>query len=227
MNKLSERILVGIASKGSYWGNQLEEIDNFKISKAALFLECLRLPQRKKIYKALLKSKIKHIPLVHIRNDMTRNELLFLKKNFRSSFFTIHEDEFKLLSKWTGFHKSIFLEMNYDNFISSLVKIDKIGGFCIDLSHFKIAEEKWSKEFEYTIKKRKTLKYFACNHLNGYSYKLNSDLHTIKSLKDFDYLKTLPDFLFSKVIALETGNSITEQLKFKDYLIKLLSIKLE
>jgi len=223
MNKLSSKILISITgSKENHWRNKLEEIDKLKISKIALFLENFKLSQRKKIYRALLNSKVKRIPLVHIRNDMTRNELIFLAQNFYSLYFTIHEDGFKILYKWRGFYKNIFLEMNTDNFVSSLVKVNKIGGFCIDLSHFKVAEEKWSKEFEYIIKRKKIAKYFICNHLNGYSYQKNTDLHRIKSLKDFDYLKTLPKFMFGKIIALETENSISEQLKFKSYLIKLL-----
>ncbi|MDP2930797.1 MAG: hypothetical protein Q8N56_04345 [bacterium] len=227
MNKLSKRILVGLGALESKWKDQLKEIDKLKIHKVSLFLECMELPERKKIYNALLDSKIEYIPLVHIRGDMERTELLFLKRNFESSFFTIHEDEFKFLPKWRDFHKNLFLEMDHDSFISKSVKIERIGGFCVDLSHFKAAEGKWSKEFEYTIKKKKVSRYFACNHLNGYSYELNSDLHTIKSLEDFNYLKTLPNFLFSKVIALEMGNSIAEQLKFKKYLLELLPGKLK
>ena len=70
------------------------------------------------------------------------------------------------------------------------------------------------------IKKNKNL--FKCNHLNGYSYAKNIDLHTIFSLKEFDYLKTLPTFVFGDVIAIETFNSLKEQITFKKYIINLL-----
>ena len=223
MRGLSERILFGVASYGSDWRKQLKDIGKLKISKISLFLECLELPERKEVYESLLNSKIKNIPLVHIRGDMTREELVFLKSNFKSSHFTIHEDEFRFLPKWRGFQKNLFLEMNTDDHVSKSVELKRIGGFCVDISHFKVAEQKWSKEFEYTI--RKSPKRFACNHLNGYSYELNKDLHVIKGLKDFEYLKTMPGFLFGKVIALETGNSIAEQIKFKKHIIKLLSDK--
>ena len=66
---------------------------------------------------------------------------------------------------------------------------------------------------------------FKCNHLNGYSYETNEGLHTINSLKDFDYLNHIPKFLFSNHIALEMFNSIDEQLKYKKYLIKKLNKK--
>ena len=142
---------------------------------------------------------------------------------FDSCYFTIHEDDFKGLEKWRGYYKKLFLELNADNFLSELVKVEKIGGFCIDLSHFKKAEQKWSQEFTYVISKKNTPYLFACNHLNGYSYEKNTDLHTVNSLKEFDYLKTIPKFLFGQVIGLECNNSITEQLKFKTYLVKMLN----
>lgn len=220
----SPRILVGLTGhKALHWQSKLREINQFKLSKIALFLECFEKTQRKKIYPALLNSSIKEIPLVHIRHDMGKDELLFLKKNFHSSYFTIHEDHFKILRKWQGFYPRLFLEMNYDNSIFPSVQINKIGGFCLDLSHFKVEAETNSREFKYIMKRKKVSRYFACNHLNGYSPEKNIDLHTIKTLKDFAYLKTLPEFLFGQVIALEMENSISEQLRFKEYLSRLLN----
>ncbi len=222
-NNLKKRIIVSITgNENIHWQSKLREIEKHKISKVALFLTRFKKRQRINIYKALLGSNIKEIPLVHIRNDMDREELKFLNKNFNSCFFTIHENSFNILKKWKGYYKKLFLEPNFDNFISKKVKIKKIGGFCIDLSHFKVAKQKYSKEFEYVIEKRKNQSLFVCNHLNGYSFEKNIDLHTIRKLSDFNYLKTLPKFLFGKIIAIETENSISEQLKFKKYLIKLL-----
>lgn len=222
MNK--KEVLVGITGyREKDWKNKLREIEKLKIEKVALFLERFNKIQRNKIYQALLSSNIKEIPLVHIRHDTIKEEMKFLKKNFKSKYFTIHEDHFKFLNRWKGFYKYLYIEMNMDNFVSKLVKVNKIGGFCIDLSHFKSAEEAWTKEFEYIMKRKKTSKYFACNHLNGYSYEKNTDLHTITSLKNFNYLKTLPKFLFGKIIAIETENNIKDQLKFKKYILKILN----
>lgn len=217
-----KRILVGITGyREKDWKDKLEEIEKFKIKEAALFLEMFKKNQREKIYKALKKSGIKRIPLVHIRHDMDKNELDFLFNNFKTRYFTIHEDGFKHLSRWKGYFKNLFLEMNTDNKVSKIVDVKKIGGFCVDFSHFKCAEEEMIKEFEYVFSKKNMKRYFKCNHLNGYDFKKNTDKHTVESLKDFDYLKSLPEFLFGKAIALETFNSIKEQLKFKKYLIKL------
>lgn len=219
----SKKILVSITgNKENHWRSKMEEIDKFKITEVGLFLERFKKKQREKIYKALLESSIKDIPLVHIRNDMAKEELAFLKKNFGSLYFTIHEDSFKVMNKWKGFYKHLFLEMNADNFVSKSVNVSRIGGFCVDLSHFKIEATKWSEEFEYIFKRRDVSRYFKCNHLNGYSPSKNMDMHTVKKIEDFDYLKTIPQFLFGDVVCLETDNSIAEQLEFQIYLYGML-----
>jgi hypothetical protein len=224
MNKINvKNILVGLTGRTEAdWRAKLEEINRREIAEIALFLEFYRRSERKKIYEALEKSCVREIPLIHIRNDMTRDELKYLCEKYNNPCLTVHENSFNRLSEWSGYHQQLFLEMNYNNSIPKNVDISKIGGFCVDLSHFKSAEEKWSKEFEFTLKQRGKKDLFVCNHLNGYSYKINSDLHTISTLDEFNYLKTLPDFVFGDVIAIEVFNSIKEQLEFKKYITDLM-----
>ena len=218
-----KRILLGITgTKSKDWQHKLNDLNKFKIQEAALFLERFNEAQRKRIYRALLDSSIKKIPLCHIKNDMEIEELVFLESKFKTKYFTIHESSFAFLKKWPGFQKKLYLEMDTNNYVSQRVMVEKIGGFCVDLSHFKIALTNFTEEFDYTYF-RKEKANFACNHLNGYWEEKNTDLHTVKSLKDFEYLKTLPKFVFGKVIALEMENSILQQLRFKKHLIKLLS----
>lgn len=221
----NKRILVSLTgSTDKDWQSKLREIERFKIKEIALFLEIFRQKsQRDKICQALLKAGVKQIPLVHIRDDMTKEELKFLVNNFQTKCFAIHENHFKVLNKWQGFYNKLYLEMNYDNFINRLVDVRKIAGFCVDLSHFKAAEEKWSQEFIYIIQWQSVQNLFKCNHLNGYDYKKNIDLHTVKSLQEFDYLKTLPEFIFGDYIGLEVFNPISQQLRFKKYLVKMLN----
>ncbi len=226
MSKINfeKRLLVGITGRWETdWQNKLEEIKKLKIKECSLFLERFDDFQRKKIYKSLLDSCVKKLPLVHIKNAMEKEELEFLEKNFKPECYTIHETGFNFLQKWKGFYKKMFLEMDISNYIPENVDIKKIGGFCVDLSHFKTALTGLLKEFEYTEKRKSIKKYFICNHLNGYSFEDNRHKHTIDGLKDFDYLKTLPKFVFGKYIALEMENSVKEQLKFKKYLIGILS----
>ena len=225
---LEEKILVGITgTKDRHWQNKIKEINKFNIEKVALFLERFHEKQIQEIYKALLNSKIKEIPLVHIKDETKKEEVDFLSSKFNSAYFTIHESCFDSLKNWKGYYKKLYLEMDVNNFVSQSVEVNKIGGFCIDLSHFKVQLNKWSKEFEYILKRRHTAHYFDCNHLNGYSAENNDDLHTIRNLKDFDYLRSLPKFVFGDIIALEVENSISEQLKFKKYLSEFLGNFLE
>lgn len=204
------------------WKEKIEEINELKLDTIALFVECYKKDQREKIYEALDKSNIKKVPLIHIRNGMRKSELKYLCKKYNYPCLTIHESAFDNLEKWRGYYKYLYLEMNNDNYVSSKVDINRIGGFCIDLSHFKKSEESWSKDFLYTLE-NKNKKIFRCNHISGYSHKRNKDIHTVISSKQFDYLKTLPKFLFGDIIAIETFNSISEQIKFKKYILKLIN----
>lgn len=213
--------ITGITEKD--WRDKLNEINNLGIDTVALILESYLMKQRKLIYEALENSCVQRIPLVHLKNDMEKDELGYLRDQFQSEYLTIHEDSFEGLDKWQGFYKNLFLELNYDNFIEQNVKVKKIGGFCVDLAHFKAAEENWTKEFEYTIERRNKKNLFVCNHLSGYLDTEKTDLHTPRSIKDFAYLKTLPDFVFGRVIAIEIDNSISEQLELKEQIIKLLN----
>lgn len=64
------------------------------------------------------------------------------------------QNKFKEINKFGLSEVCLFLEMNTDNFVSQAVKVKKIGGFCVDVSHFKVEEEKWSAEFEYILRRR-------------------------------------------------------------------------
>ena len=235
---MTTKILVSITGRTpEEWQDKLQEINELGITEIALFLEMYEPEEKQKIYDALLKSCVKKIPVVHIRHDMTRDELAFLRKKFKTKYFTCHEENFVHhdVLHWKGFYKHIYLEMNFDNIVSKKVVVEKIGGFCVDLAHFKVGMEKLSRDFEYVFERkdlpshkvsaRRSKKLFACNHLNGWNPETNIDMHTIYDLLNFDYLKTLPKFVFGKYIALEMFNSIKEQLEYKKYLTDLLTEK--
>lgn len=208
--------------KDKDWQEKIRDLTKLRIKEACLFLERFDESQRKRIYRSLINSTIKKIPLVHLKNAMELDEIIFLWWKFKTEYFTIHENTFGFLDKWRGFYKKFYLEMNTDNYISPKVAVEKVGGFCVDLAHFKVAETRWVKEFDYVYFK-KFKPYFLCNHISGYSPKKNTDLHTIKSPKDFEYLKTLPKFVFGKCMALEIDNGIFEQIRYRKYLVKFLN----
>lgn len=218
----SEKILLSVTGeKNIDWQAKLKEINQLKIKEVAVFLERFDRKERDHFYRFLLRSSIQKVPFVHLREDISREEIRFFINKFKTEYFNIHEAHFELLDKWKGFWSKLYLEMNYDSKISKDVKVRRIGGFCVDLAHFKAAIARGAKE-AYYIHLRKNKTKFACNHLGGYSPEKMRDVHFIKSAKDFDYLTTLPKYVFGKVIALEIDNSIKDQVFFKKQISKLL-----
>jgi len=218
----SDKIFLSITGeKNIDWQAKLKELDQLKIRKAAVFLSAFDRKERDHFYRFLLRSSIKSVPFVHLRDDVSKEEIQFFINKFKTDHFNIHESDFKLLDQWKGFWNKLYLEMNYDSKISKNVKVRRIGGFCVDLAHLKSAIARGAKEAHYVHLRKDKIK-FACNHLGGYCPEKMRDLHTVASLKDFDYLTTLPKYVFGKVIALEINNSIKEQIVFKKHIGKLL-----
>lgn len=222
----TRNVLVSIAGETErLMLSKIREINKLKITRAALFLTEVDKTEKHRIYKALLQSTIKEIPLVHLRNDMSLEEVVFLEENFRPTYYTIHENSFYYLKKWVGFKKRLYMEFGGHRKRVPEAKVETIGGFCVDLAHYKIGETSQTEQFRYQIYRRKRNKLFACNHLNGYDYQKNTCVHHPRRIEEFAYLKTLPKFVFGKIIALEMENSIKEQLVWRKKLLKIINKK--
>lgn len=201
------------------WLAKIKEVRDLNLREVCVFPETLLITERKKLYAELVKSPIKKVPLVHIRDDFQKWELEFFSKRYQTRHFNIHERSFDNIKRgqWRGFQKYLYLEYNYDNRIVEEVNVGKIGGLCLDLAHFWSAKNRAAKEFfriQMEAKKHK----IGANHLSGYDKNRKRDRHTITSLSLFDYLKKVPRRYFSKIIAIEVYNPIREQLKFKRYI---------
>jgi hypothetical protein len=202
--------------------NKINEADKMKLSEIALFLERIDARGRRQVYARLKNSGITSIPLVHLRRDMTRAEVKMLADNYRVKYFTIHEDHFKVIKKWRGFYRQLYLEMSTDDYVARNVKVEKIGGFCVDLAHYKKQQVLDNKDFKYVHDRENKPQLFACNHLSGYDPKINTDLHRVKANKDFVYLKKLPPVIFGRLIAMEIDNYLAEQNVFRKYVERFL-----
>jgi hypothetical protein len=223
----SNKLLIGLTGRNAREViKKIHNAEKFGITRAALFLEFLSKKQREKVYKILKKTKIKDLPLVHIRHDINKDEIKFLKEKFKTKCFNIHTFGLNNLEKWAPFQKDLYLELHYHNNPIDEKNFQKIGGFCIDLSHFKASQDRKTSEYEFIMKKKNEKKLFVGNHLNGYSKWRKIDKHRVLSKKQFNYLLTLPNFLFGDYIALEMFNSVKKQIKYKEYLLKLLKDKL-
>jgi hypothetical protein len=200
---------------------KIAELSKLQLTTAALFLERLEPGDRQLVYAGLKVSGVTRIPLVHLRSDMTREEIKNLAHDYRVKYFTIHEDYFKVIKHWRGFYRQLYLEMSTDDYVAPNVRVEKIGGFCVDLAHYQKQLTLANRDYRYVYERRQHHKLFACNHVSGYDQQINMDLHLVKSTRDFAYLKALPPFLFGRLLAMEVDNSIKEQLRYIAYIESL------
>lgn len=219
-------VLVSIAGCGAETLiAKIKELDRYKIDTAALFLTMVDKSERKSVYKALLESNIKRIPFVHLRNDMSVQEINLLEQNFQPSYYNIHETGFRYYHKWPKIAPKIYLELGGLGKHNPAAKVEKLAGFCIDLAHFKVGEVGGSETYRYAVSKKKCKSLFACNHLNGYDARKNNCNHHPHTIRQFDFLQDLPSYLFGKLIALEMENPIKEQLVWRKKILAILGAK--
>ncbi|MFA5155587.1 MAG: hypothetical protein WC453_04105 [Patescibacteria group bacterium] len=226
MKYTNDNVAVSIAGRGAQaMIARIEEADSHQVRRVALFLTQVNPRERRQVYRALLASKIKEVPFVHLRNDLSAREIDFLEQHFRPRYYNMHVSGFRYLSKWLKIRRKIYLEFGGHSKLLPSFRLDRIGGFCIDLAHYKIGETLHSEAFKYQQARRRQKKLFVCNHLNGYDSKDNACIHQPGRWADFAYLKTLPDFVFGRFIALEMENPIKEQLAWRKKIIRLLAAK--
>lgn len=213
----------------SDWQQMIKDCDVLGIKEVALFLTGLPGKEREKVYEALKQSKIKSIPFVHLRSDMSPEEIKYLMANYDAKMFNIHsQKEFPLSHDLSEFKSLIYLE-------NALEPInDEIGewaGLCLDVSHQenkRLLKLPLSNEVAELLEKYPV----GCWHLNAIKAKAEKkkdmktfghDRHSFEQLSELDYCvrykKYLPQF-----IALELENPIPEQLKAKEYVAKLLNL---
>jgi len=222
--QILKRIYPSIVTFGGDWRKMLKEVSDLKLTEISLFLTCANKTERQEIYKALKKTKVKKIPHIHARHDMTQDEFDYLVKTYNTKAFTVHYQYYLKYLKGFKHQDKFFIENNgYGADIKNLSVLKQVGGVCIDLSHLEhhrrhIYQHK--KKYETAVKAASTYK-VGCNHLsavlpNGLSH------HKVKNFSELEYVKNIPKHFFSPYINLELGNSIKQQLIFKKKLAKLL-----
>lgn len=215
------KVLVSVTTISQKHEEKLQEINELNIKEAAFFPTCLNFKQRQEFYKELEKSTLKRIPVVHLRDDMTPEEVEYLKKRFRTKRFNIHSKKQKpLFYNLSKFRKRIYVENHNSGQIESQ-ELKDYRGICLDVSHLEDARLKTGEKniFKYYINLLEKYK-IGFSHVSAIRNKEST--HEFKNLSEFDYvlryLKYLPKYL-----ALELENPIKEQLKAQAYIKKILS----
>lgn len=226
------KILVSITTtQNSDWRGKIKEIKKLGLKEIALFPTCFKKKEREELYNLLEKANIRNIPFIHIKNDMTPQELDYLIKKFKAKKFNIHTDtEFPFIYNYSKHKKMIFIENVYDPFDEKEIK--KFGGICLDVAHLEDDRLLHPEKFKHNVMVLE--KYLiGCNHLSCIQKVLRFDFedkswrydcHFLRKLSQMDYLKKYPKKYFSDIVVIELENTIETQLKVRDYLIKKIKL---
>jgi hypothetical protein len=232
-NRQKTIILPGVTSYPNGWESKVAEIDKLNIYEVALFPTSIELDERKKLYQALRKSKLKRIPHVHLRHDMEEWELDFFVDKFKTEVFNIHGSEraFRLLD-FEKYRSMIYIE-NSDYFDKYFEKSLELSvGLCVDYSHWhdygEIQHFPGYERFNELVKKYP----IGCGHLSailkepynddyGHGLKKHYNSHKLTSISEINYINKYLEYL-PRYLSIELQNSLAEQLKIKTYVEKLI-----
>jgi len=207
------------------------EASSLGLKEVCLFLTGVPdIGQRRKIYTLLEKSSIRKIPLVHLRSDNEPWEIGYFIGRFGSEVFCAHSPkEYPFTQDWSAFMDKIYYENTIFGFVEKELK--NFAGICIDFVHL---DEENSLLAHDCPKNLRVIKRYLCGcaHIGAIPKKRVSPEvfekdyhfgHLLKDLSDLDYLKKYPRSFFPGIIALELENSLSEQLRIKVYLERLLT----
>lgn len=215
----------------SSWREKLKEIKDMGLKEIALFPTAIGFEERQELYELLKETQVESIPFVHLRSDMSLEEVDYLFDLYGVKAANIHCRKYKPHEHDLSSYKSKIYIENCDEPISD--EIVEWAGLCLDVSHQenkRLTGNPLFTEVDELMKKYP----IGAWHLNairraaevdhtrfaGVKY----DRHFYKDLGEFDYCVRFKDFLPTVAIALELENSIEEQLVAVEYVKQLLAL---
>ncbi len=232
-------ILLGLTTTPrSDWRAKIKEIDQLELTQIAAFPTCLKLEERKECYDLLQKTNLKHIPHVHLRDDMEKWELDFFAEQYGTELFNIHAVPTALkFLEWPEYREKIFIENTYNLNDLFYENLKNCGGLCLDASHYEdyVVLQKLSHHQD--LKKCLDKVPIGCCHISAVNietpetgiderkkeFKIYSK-HYLDDLPELDYVKKYARY-FPKYVSIELENTFAEQLEIAGYLGKLLELR--
>jgi len=217
-----------ITAGGSDWRARIKEAKEIGLKEAALFINGIVLKERAELCDLLVDSGIKHIPILHLRNDVTELEVEYFYNEYGTKIFTIHPGaEYPFFSSLPRFEKNIFIENT--SIVFNEAELRRHGGICLNISHLE-------NERLQNIEKFKLFQDFskkfppACNYISAIKEKpektdkdyLRYDDYFLGNFSELDYLKNYSAEYFSDFIALELKNDLKTQLAARDHIAGML-----
>ncbi|HOX30598.1 MAG TPA: hypothetical protein P5080_05410 [Candidatus Paceibacterota bacterium] len=223
-------VLVSVTTTyGSDWRNKFAEASTLGITECALFPTTLSKKEREEYFSLLKNSNIKSCPFVHLRSDMTQDEIEYLAKNFGTKVFNTHcQAEYPHVNDWSKYADRIYIENLYHDFDCDEMK--NWAGICLDVSHLENDRRQNKARFKSVTESLKIYP-IGCNHISGVADNIRTnsegeqrfDTHHFENLSDFDYLRNYPKKYFSRFCAIEVENTLQEQLAAKKYIETILA----
>ena len=212
------------------WQTQLQEIKELGIKEFCLFPTAMDQMEREEMYRELRKLKIKRIPLIHLKSEMEKGEVKYLKENFPVEVFNIHiTGNYPNKNDYGEYKKDVFVENLGDELDEEIIK--DYGGMCLDLAHLENNRLSGKNQvYQQNLALMKTYK-IGVDHINSIKKELvwdrsrrwqSYESHSYLELSEFDFVVNYREFI-SEIVALELENSIEEQLVAKEYVEKLLA----
>lgn len=209
------------------WRSFVSDASELGLAEVCLFITGLEKNGREELYGLLEKTKIKRIPLVHLRSDMAADEIEYLIKRFGAQVFNTHMERINPLEHdLSQFKDKIFIENHPLPFDEQ--ELQRWAGICWDAAHLEACRIKAPDVYRQNIEMMERFP-IGCAHLSAIREKMPAgvrpDWHTLFDLADMDYLKKYPAKFFPKVMALELTNPLSRQLEICAYVRKLLADK--
>lgn len=231
MSNDKKQLLFGLTTTPkSNWRDKVAEIKELGLKEIALLPTYLTYEERQELYGLLENSGVVNIPYVHLRQDFVSQELDYLMERFKTKIFSCHAnpEHLVMLDSLARYASLIYVEngdlrkdlfFNKDTFTKH-----QVIGVCLDLAHYQNTKDTDKPGYKRLVSILADLP-IGVNHISGYKHSLfntlfnkRGDSHWIGSLKDLEYLKTVPPNYFSKYIVLEVENSLFEQQEIMKYL---------
>ena len=208
--------------KCNTWQEKIQEAQDLELKEASLFVTGLNYQDRQECYKLLEGTFVEKIPLVHLRNDVTIEELDYLTEKFNTEVFNTHPiRERPLMYDWSRYQDKIYIENT--KYIPEREELERFGGICLDFVHW---ENALLKEYSnYKPLSDLVQKYpIGCGHLSPLKPSIEEnpesntdyDSHYMEKLSEFDYLQKYLNYL-PPFVAIEVKNSLKKQLQIKQY----------
>lgn len=232
---MGRTIMPSITTIKSIWPDKIREIDVLGLEEVAIFPTTLNIADRQKLYVLLENSSVKRIPHVHLRHDCEAWELDYLIKRFDTKVFNLHPciECLEFLEKNPKFRKVIYVENLADIDDMFMAVLEKCAGLCLDLAHWEnhgyFFQRPSYQKFSAVVKNHE----IGINHISAFGPSDDYfddpatgerirmyDQHMMSDIEQFTYVKKFLPYL-ADYASIEIENSLSEQIKVKEYLNKI------